>query len=298
MKRFVKNILFSFLSILMLLFIIHIMALYLQEKELNNKDYIKDKNTIYAGDSHIQTSIIDSLLLSSINISNSGEALVYTYYKLKFLLSQQNSVKTIVLGLSYHNLSSSYDNLIYGEKAAYIAPNYFLVMPLASILNIIKNAKSDNKDVFMKNYASMNIGKVLYSDKRLTFIGNYKPNTTTKTANVEETDKQIIRQYYDEYGNLKNHSVLQIKYLDSIVKMCNDNNIQLIILKTPMSKFYRDKIPVEYKNMYNEEIKSRKIKIIDLSDIISEDEYFLPDGDHVNQKGALIVTKQLKEKIH
>src|SRR6266513_3653769 len=79
--------------------------------------------TIIIGDSHIELGINDHLLPDCINISESGEAFMFSYAKLQALLKHHPQIKTVFIGCSFHNLSSYYDNRMFGELSMDISSN-------------------------------------------------------------------------------------------------------------------------------------------------------------------------------
>ena len=55
-------------------------------------------------------------------------------------------------------------------------------------------------------------------------------------------------------------------------------------------------IPKKYKDEYKEILKKFNLPVIDFLDLNLSDDHFLPDGDHLNSKGALLATKYFAEK--
>ena len=128
MKLFLKNILL-FLSIPILLFVLTISILnYKGNKKLNEYRINKKTTTAFFGDSHVQECINDSLIPNSINLSLHSESLYFTYYKMKGVLNNNQSIKKIYLGISYHSLSSYYDDFVFGIYSKSTAPKYFFIL--------------------------------------------------------------------------------------------------------------------------------------------------------------------------
>ena len=73
------------------------------------------------------------------------------------------------------------------------------------------------------------------------------------------------------------------------------------ILTTPLHKEYINSVPKSYKRKFVEIPTNEKIKIINMGKLNLPDSCFIQDGDHVNDKGALITTnffKVLSKKRH
>ena len=92
-------------------------------------------------------------------------------------------------------------------------------------------------------------------------------------------------------------SLKNIEYLFKIKDLCAKSNVNLILVNTPVYKLYKNKIPKKFKVKFEQLSESEKIKTIDLSDLLSEEYLFIPDGDHVSQKGAKKTTEYIAQKL-
>ena len=81
--------------------------------------------------------------------------------------------------------------------------------------------------------------------------------------------------------------------MDEIIALCKSNNKELIIFNTPLHPYYRSKLPAEYINKFNSITETYDLKVIDLSSLSLEDDCYIPDGDHVSEKGSLLVTMEM-----
>jgi hypothetical protein len=93
----------------------------------------------------------------------------------------------------------------------------------------------------------------------------------------------------DKKGSMKNDIssliVIRNKYYEEIKKICKKNNINLIVVMTPMCKNtkgldYFDKVKKQYPEINNFE------------NTISDDRYFASCG-HLNNEGAILYTKHI-----
>ena len=75
------------------------------------------------------------------------------------------------------------------------------------------------------------------------------------------------------------------------------SNLNLILVNTPVHTLYKNKIPKKFKVMFEQLSESGRFKILDLSDLLSEEYLFIPDGDHVSQKGAIKTTEYIAPKL-
>jgi len=245
---------------------------------------------IYIGDSHIQCSVNDSLISGSKNLGHTSESYYFSYYKLKLLLDANPNIKKIYLGFSYHSLSDYYDDFITGNYSGSISPDYFFILPVSEQINFLtRDAK--NFPSYIKSILKSGIEN-LSGKNKYTYTGRYLNRFNESSASQFSMDKRLIFQYYKD-NKLNEFSEINLRYLDEIIALCKRNNIELILFNTPLHPYYRSKLPPEYINKYRSITETNDLKVIDLSSLSLEDDCYIPDGDHVSEKGSLLVTKEL-----
>jgi len=120
-------------------------------------------------------------------------------------------------------------------------------------------------------------------------------------AKKESIDKRLKFQFYNN-GNLNNYSSINLSYLKKIIVLCKAEKIELVLLNTPLHSYYKNNVPNEYINKYNEFINLYNLEVIDFSGLHLMDDCFVPDGDHVSKKGSIITSKEifkiLKARTH
>lgn len=105
-------------------------------------------------------------------------------------------------------------------------------------------------------------------------------------------DKRIAFQFYKN-GKLNGFSEINLHYLLEIIKLCKEHKIELILLNTPLHPYYKGQIPAVYIDKYNEIIGMNKLQVVDFKGVEFDDSCFVPDGDHVSEKGAYIASKSM-----
>ena len=140
MKRFLrKTVIFLGIPVIFLLSLILFFSFYLSQQA-----FILDSNIseIYVGNSHIKMSVNDNLLTKGKNVGDFSEPFYYSYYKIKKKLSDNPNVKKIYLGFSYHNLSNTYDAVVFG-KSTHLTSCYFFILPVdVQIKHLCNNVKN------------------------------------------------------------------------------------------------------------------------------------------------------------
>ena len=292
MKRFLKKVLL-FLFILLCLLAVTLQTLsYMNARALHNYKVDPKITTIFMGDSHVQCAINDQLLPKSRSFAQSAEALYFTYYKLEGLLQNNPSIKKVYLGFGCHNISSHFDEYIFGEFSKDIATRYFFVLPTDMKLQIIDKNKGDMV-TFLGNVIA-NGWKNKTLDKDNSLLGHYENFFTDCAAAKSSMDIRLGRQYRKN-GKLRTFSDINIAYVGKIAKLCQSKNVELIILNTPLHPYYKSKIPVEFTNEYNKVLASNKLKVYDFSTLTLNDSAYVPDGDHISAKGSFQTTALFKE---
>lgn len=289
-KIFIKKVV-SFFSILLLItiFLFTLLNLY-HDLFLNEVKLSGNISTIFIGDSHIQTAINDSLIENSINISSTAESYYYSYYKLQRVLKSNPQIKRIYLGFSYHNFSKYYEDYINGKHSVNVSSGYFFTLPVSERIRfLIWNAETPI--LYLKKIFMSDLSKLLKTDNE-----GYINNFVNVRASEEEMNKKLADQYYTN-GKVNGFSNMNLEYLDRIIALCVAKKIEIVFLSTPLHPYYRENIPEVFRNKYREIIKSKKIKLVDLSSLSLPDDCFVPDGVHVNQKGAIITTEKLKKEF-
>ncbi|MBK9099375.1 MAG: hypothetical protein IPM14_14920 [bacterium] len=288
LKIFIKKtiLFFSFLlSIVIAAFILLNLyhELFLNEVRLNS-----NINTVFIGDSHIQTAIDDRLIENSINISSTAESYYYSYYKLRRYLSSNPQIKRIYLGFSYHNFSNYYDDYINGKHSVNVTSGFFFVLPIAERIKCL-TWNAHQPIIYLKKIFTSDISKLLKIEHE-GYINNFK----NVSASEEEMNKKLADQYYSN-GKVNGYSNINLDYLDRIIALCKENKIELIFLSTPLHPYYRERIPDVFRKKYNELKESKKIKLVDLSTFSLPIDCYIPDGVHVSQRGSVIISELLQE---
>jgi len=302
MNTFVKklSIFLALLAILSIVFItISFITIQNQASTIRFEEHI---STIIIGDSHTQTAINDSIFPNSLNISMSGEHFFYSYLKLKRILPNNKKIKNVYLGVSYHSFSGMYDKFVFNySKTKLMFPRYFSLFTIEDFKYLVKHnsfkAVKILPEVFREHVHLLYITHPEIED--YPFMGNFEKRSKSK-LNYTTVNKAIKSHYLTGKGNNQSISKTQSKWLHEIINLCKNKDIVLYLINTPISKDYKQEIPDLFLKNYEKNIDSALLNItvkhLDYS------QFELPkhcygDGDHINQFGAEIFTKQLiKEK--
>ena len=267
----------------------------------NSKPYKIEKNieTLILGDSHITHAIDDKQILNSKNLGKPAESYYYTYQKLVFFNDQINC-KKVILGYSYHNLSSIYDQFINGWFSAQIAPCYFFILSNIEQLRVLNWNKSKTITFFKNLLKVINSHRFNKSDINLSLYEGH---------NIYEHQEKFIfnsmleRKNFQFFEKLDTTKILPIShfnllYLNKIITYCNENDINVTLLSTPLHTSLRNEIPISYKINLQNFINGRDVDFLKLDTLSLRDNYYSNDGDHVNKLGAIKTTKILVDILN
>ena len=248
------------------------------------------KNILIVGDSGLGSSLNDDRMKSAKNICQNSEPYYLTFLKIKFLISKNYTPDTLIIGFGNHNISNYND---YKLKDKFWKNRLFnSYYPFFREIIKIKNLKIDYLRLFSVYVRNMCI--IPKKNHHSNFIGKFNG----LKGHQEKNDSQKIIDkiyYYKDYGV----SELCISYLDSIIDISLKNNITPILVSAPVSESYYKLIPKLIKDRYyliKKKYLDLGIKIIDYSILGYDDKYFF-NADHLNIKGALKFTEEVKNKL-
>jgi hypothetical protein len=292
MNRFLRRVFIFFTIPFGVLIVLLFLLNYINNKAM--ADYRTDTGvqSLFIGDSHVQCAVDPALLPDAVNLSQSSESILFSYFKIKHILQNNRAIKKVCLGFSYHNISTYEDDFVYEQYPYEVSSRYFFILPADQKKEVVKqNLKSLPK--FLGKLL-INGSKTLTEKKEnYSFLGGYKNEYKNVMASKQSMDHRISLQFYKD-GKQRGFSATNISYLNKILMLCKEKNVELVILKTPLHNYYKSKVPAEFVEKYDSLISQDKLKVIDFSNLILNDSCYLPNGDHVSQKGALLTASFFK----
>ncbi len=244
--------------------------------------------TLIMGDSHLRTSVDPEILPSSSNVCSGAESYIMTYYKLIKLLNDNPQINRVFLAFSYNNFSAYQDLRLIGSQSKSQFIRYYEILPID-----FPNKLDVNKSKFYNTYISeLALYPNFFESKYLGGFKRHEPGL--QRADLMET---INKHYYPE-GDFVGISKYAEPYLDSIIQLTKRKKIQLNLLAAPLHSAYRDKVPEEIKDYFQEvksKLKEEQISVLDFIDEPFADSLF-KDYDHLSYEGSQLFTKYLSDK--
>ena len=267
--------------------------------------------TIYIGNSHIGvfTDLFPAEVKEVGNLSLGGQDIFRMYSVLKTVLPKSHALKKIYMGLDYDLIG--YNQTKSGQE--YIDREYFKYTGELYNNNMTNRAMSQSF-FFRSNRDIAYIFKRNKDEKKdLNFIPvtNSAPvaviadTTSAQTKNIvalphKTLDPFMCRKRAEEHSLLKfkqKNIGENLEYLNKIIALCNQYNIQLVLFDPPKTECYRANCNKENVTHAKQVIDSfaiaNKTPYLDFyNDTTFTDDMFV-DFDHLNATGVKILNNKL-----
>jgi hypothetical protein len=251
-------------------------------------------DSVIVGDSHTAWAIDDAGVPGVRNVSQNAEGYKYTYLKLQHLLQSESQVKRVYLAFSYANLSAYYDEWITGPTFRFYADRYLGVLSPGDLVELLRNSPRTAPDL---------LGRLLRGGlsagirQQCTLYGNFFNDPSTRrfeTYSFEVMEKRLLEQYYSS-GAVQVQSAQNSEYLERIIRLVREHDVELVMLNTPLHPDYEARVPVRFREMHAAVLERHGLPSLDFADLNLGDANFLPDGDHTNYPGAMLTTSRFAE---
>ena len=232
MKQFLKNILFFCLPLVVLF----IGASIISKIIINTYGIFtvdKSVTTLILGHSQPECDLNDTLIKNTRNLSQGGEAYIYTYQKVKKIIEVNPQIKTILISFSNNQTEELMNKWTYGDAImeSYY-PKYSFMMDKQDVSLFVKNNFSSFLSAETKSIASnlkilTNIKKNRLEDRNW---GGYLYLIRNKTDSLLKThDTDILKKQ-------KNNKIskVNIDYLSKIVSFCKLKKIKIVFMRLPV----------------------------------------------------------------
>lgn len=285
MKRFFKlSVVFIFIFFIASLLLDFIFSTIISQSSERNKveyvihSFVKKYDVMIMGTSrannHFVTNLFEKKGLKSFNYGISGSHLFETSLLLKVMIANKFQIKNLILEADLSICNEKRDE---GTTARF--------MPYIHTNSIIKEHYKNESD--FKKLFYLPFYRYIKFDAKIGFREVYEVLSKKPTNTLQ--NKGYYPLISDKKGSMKNDistlKVIRNKYYEEIKKICKQNNINLIVVMTPMCQNtkgldYFDKVKKQYPEINNFE------------NIVTDDRYFASCG-HLNNEGAIIYTNHI-----
>lgn len=296
MKQFFKTIITFLIPIFLIVLFSVLLLRGLSIVVINNSkqyNFKEDIGILFLGDSHITNSVADSLIPNSLNLSKMSEPYYFTLQKLKFI-SKKHKIGKVVLGYSYHNIAPYYDEFINGNLSSVMPHKLFFCLEFKEQLQVLYWNKKKLLFILKKILITFYYQYYNFESKKTEygFSDGFYNKFYNSTANFNSIKKRINFQYYSHSKDAQ-WSGLNILYLNKLIRFCKSNNIELILLNTPLHPEYLKNVPARFKFYLKKTARENNLKLINLENFNLPSMSYTKDGDHLSYSGAIIFSKKL-----
>ncbi len=259
----------------------------LQKMFLYKKDYFKlpeNVTNVIFGHSHVECGYNTKFIKNTVNLGSSGEAYIYTYFKAKKVIENNPQLKKVFIEFTNNQIDSEMNNWTWDDiHLQYQLKKYLFLIDYNDLVFLYKKNSNGFQTAFSKTLFN-NLGKLVVNRSIDNGdLGGYKEKENKK--NNDESDDgnntNIKKTYNSKQPKISKWNIF---YLKKLIRFCEGKKIEVILVRTPMSKDYSViKSEGEYKNILSNEFKN--IKYLDFKNYQLSDSDFL-DKEHLNTIGA------------
>jgi len=258
------------------------------------------------GDSHVATGFDPRVFKNAFNFSLYGENYIYNYYKLKYILQRNPQIRVIILPIDLHSFSSwRADRFLFDfywvKYLNYWEVGWYKKEILKFFSKYINGKFFPYKGEF-ETFFNLPPQKIRKRRAPMPKIfQGFVLKTETFHHNRDKRARQRVRLHFYKHNYFDDEIA---HYFKKTIVLCAQKKKTLILVKYPVSKIYflyaSEKIPVNslYKRVRSIIRPYGNVWILDYQKLFFEnDKFYFDDPDHLNQKGAKILSKKIREEL-
>lgn len=250
-----------------------------------------DATTLIMGDSHIMMGLDPDQFYHAKNIAQEGEPYAATYFKLRELV-KHNHIDTLILGFSIQNMAEFNDQKF--TDRFWSDELFDRMYPIATWRDF-KNYEINSMS-FVRSWVKNML--LIPKQNHHPYIGKFT-NSKGTLSKLKQRPHTAIKRHFYYHDKETKLSPLCKYYLDAIIGISNEYRIKIIFVNTPVHASYRNLVPLKFAEDFkqlNQLLIAKDIQVVDLSGMNLSDDCY-KDYDHVNGKGAKIITKELIRQL-
>lgn len=294
MQTFLKKILLYLLPIAILAIGIEIYAEHISNSYTYKRQYMEQHadeiQTLVLGHSCAYDGIDASVLPAAFNLANSSQCFEDDYRLLAKYLPQMDSLKTVILPMSYSSLQmvSSSNRRVYYTIYMELYPRWPLSKYSLECFNLELMLKK-----IAKQFLNEDIVRCDSLGQRLGHTLATRPKDWQNTQALAKNDRFVgasAMPYVEE----------NIQWLQPMAALCEGRDVNLYLLAMPMLAEYREAMPKEQialmeRVMQDMAEKYHNVHVLDYQSWGKDDDFY--NATHLNTDGAELFTTMLMGAI-
>jgi len=294
MKKFCKDV-SVFLFIIATIVVVDV---FLQKTLLfkdNNVKLSKNYSVLILGHSHPANAYDTHFIKNTINMGTAGEAYMYTYFKAKKVIDNNPQIKKIFVEFTNNQIDKGMDNWIWDDiHLQYRIKDCGVLLDNEAIQLLYEKNPTGLINAFSKSLFD-NLSRLFVNRKGMVERGGMGKFTPCDVVYVKKKSPVILKSRKKKSSDFE-ISEYNIFYLQKIVKYCQEKNIEVCLLRSPMSKSYNVSL-TEHKFQEILRTKFKNVEWLDNKDFPIPDKGF-QDPEHLNSYGAKIYSQYFNKQIN
>ena len=289
MQRFIQRV-FIFIFIIITIVVIDLgLQNYLLFKDEDLK-LPKEYNSLILGHSHSAFAYNDKYINNTLNLSELGEAYIYTYFKSKKIIESNPQIKRVYIEFTNNQIyKKDMNTWMWGDaQLQYRIKRYGVILDKEALQILYDKNATGLINAFSKSLFD-NLVRFFYDNKDIVLhggMGRYTPSVKI----LKETSPNKKRKH------LKDISEYNIVYLQKIIKYCQDRNIQVCLVRSPMHKNFDISFSEnKFKTILHTKFKN--VVWLDNKNFPLSDKSF-QDLEHLNSSGSKIYSQYFNNQIN
>ncbi len=296
MRKFLQKISLLILPFIFLLIFLEILIRYIPNDYKTKRDYLaqhKDSiTTLIIGGSNSYGDINPNYLKgNAYNLSHYSQTLEYDYALFNKYIDQLPNLKNLILSISYF----TYYREILDFDEPYNSKNYYVYYKINSEIPLKYRFEITSLPFRVNLRRAFNF--IIYNKtERTNQNKGFSPYLFhEKDLNFELSGKEAARRHSRITDR---HYKMHLAYLNRIIEECEKRNIQVILVTLPTYKSYRtnlDTMQLKQTFTVTDSIAKKHKNTIYLNEFSNPEfkkKHFY-NADHLNQTGAVIMSKKL-----
>ncbi|MCP4726510.1 MAG: hypothetical protein GY863_15805 [bacterium] len=267
---------------------------------LNSFEDVKEETELlFLGDSHFINGIAPGHFDdNSFVLSFGGSNYIKSYYVLKHFLPSMQNLKAVIIPLDLHSFSSfrsdRVDDIFFNDFIDFTELSEIKDRTFRSGFTITIFHETLGRYFFFVNFKNMLLRKNKAGQE---LAGN-------NNLFSSEYEQSLLRVRY----HLKDSDPLDkdlLLYFNKTIELCKNNDLQLFTLQMPLSSHYIEsskqfisKSELLSNTLGSPELIDRNIINFDCLELyLDRDDYFMPEGDHLNPVGMKAFSEYLSYEL-
>jgi hypothetical protein len=251
--------------------------IYVCKKKLSFENHINDIENLVCRGSNSDYSFIPGYVPNSFNIGLISSDLYTTYHLYENYKNRLTNLNNLIVFLNIP--SPGYSLVRTSERYRAVALKYFF------------NINYESENYIIKRYEKWIFGKCKKLNKvdiPINYMGYENKSQYSNEISAKQRAKTHLRE------NLREPD--QMLWIYKLIELAKTKNVRVILIIPPIRSDFKNELPVKEKlfsKFYKLELDN--VKLLDLYDSNCFDDSDFGDTDHVNESGAIKISKLINE---